>query len=169
MIRTLSALAAIALFHCVAVAQTSTYESPVDGKEYTAEWRRYEPDTRKNDFDARVSIENVVLLTSEQDLSKRVAVEPLADYIERLEADLLELAKDYSDHGRVWLQVDIAQEAPPVHQLAYDGSISPDLLQAYYEEIAKNTGVPEVSGEVSFQLVMIVRDHSGSSSESGTE
>lgn len=171
MTRSLSALAvpALALLHSVAIAQTSTYENPVDGKEYTAEWRTYEPDTPKNDLDARVSIENVVLLTSQQDLEKRVAVESLANYFEQFEADLLELATDYSDHGRVLLQVEIGQEATPVYQLAYEGSISTDLLQAYYEKITKNTDAPKVHGPVSFQLVLIVRDHSDLSIESTPE
>jgi hypothetical protein len=48
----------------------------------------------------------------------------------------------------------------PVHQLAYDGAISTDLLQAYYEKISKDMDVPAVLGAVSFQLLMVVRDHS---------
>lgn len=163
------AFSALALPHIMAIAQTSTYENPVDGKEYTAEWKTYEPETPKNDFDSRVSIENVVLLTSQDDLAKRVTIESLGTYIEQLEADLLELATDYSDHGKVWLQVDIGQEELPAHQLAYDGSITTDLLQAYYEKISKNEDVPAVLGPVSFQLVMVVRDHSGQSSNNTPE
>ena len=163
------AFSALALLHITAIAQTSTYENSVDGKEYTAERETYEPETPKNDFDSRVSIETVVLLTSQDEFAKRVTVESLVAYIEQLEADLLELAMDYSDHGRVWLKVDIGQEEPPAHQLAYDGSITADLLQAYHEKISKNEDVPAVLGPVSFQLEMVVRDHSGQWSDNASE
>jgi len=35
-----------------------------------------------------------------------------------------------------------------------------ELLQAYYEKISKDMDVPAVLGAVSFQLLMVVRDHS---------
>ena len=159
----------LSLLHATTVAQTSTYENPVAGKEYTAEWETYEPETPKNDFDSRVSIENVVLLTSQKELAERISVESLASYVERLEADLLELATEYDDHGKVWLQVDLGREIPPAHQLSYDGSITTGLLQSYYESLSESGDSPAVSGPVSFQLVLVVRDHSGQSSEEALE
>ncbi len=152
---------ALALLHSAVLAQTSTYENPVDGKEYTADWETYEPETPKNDFDARVAIENVRLLTSQEDLAKRITVESLATYIESLEADLLGLAVGSDDSGKVLLQVELGPEQAPVHQLAYEGSVSTDLLQAYYERISERKEVPTVLGVVSFQLFMVVRDQSG--------
>ena len=116
-----------------------------------------------------MTIEKLVLLTSEQDIEARVAFEPLVNYVEQLEAGLLNLAADSSDHGRVWLQVEIQPDGPPVHKLAYDGSISTDLLQAYYEHIRENADAPEVCGPVSFQLIMIVRDLSSPLSDGATE
>ena len=151
---------ALAILPSVPIAQTSTYENPVDGKEYTTEWETYEPELPKDDLDSRVSIENVVLLTLQEDLAKRVSVESLSTYIEQLETYLLELATDSNDHGKVWLQVEIEQEKPPAYQLAYDGSVSEELLQAYYNRISGNENVPAVLGPVSFQLVMVVRDRS---------
>jgi len=161
--RVLCSILAISLFsllHVTAIGQTTTYENPEDGNEYTAEWETYEPETPRDDPDSRVSIETVVLLTSQDDLAKRVSVESLGTYIEQLEADLLELATISSDHGRVWLQVDIEKDEPPVHQLAYDGSISTELLQAYFEKISKSENGLAVFGPVSLELVMVVRDHS---------
>jgi hypothetical protein len=151
---------ALAFVHSSVLAQTSTYKNPVDGKEYTADWAAFEPETPKSDLDARVAIENVVLLTSQDDLANRIDVQSLTTYIENLETDLLELAVDSSDSGKVWLQVDMEPKQSPVHQPAYDGPISTDLLHAYYEKISKDMDVPAVLGAVSFQLLMAVRDHS---------
>jgi len=151
---------ALAFLQTAAFAQSSTYKNPIDGRDYIADWERYEPETPKNDVDSRVAIEKVVLLTAQDDVDRRISVESLATYIEQLEADLLDLEIDYSDHGKVLLQVEMGPEQPPAYTLAYDGSISTDLLQAYYERASSIEDAPGVLGPVSFQLFIVVRDFS---------
>jgi len=155
------AILTLALLQTAAFAQTSAYKNPIDGKDYIADWETYEPETPKNDVESRVAIEKVVLLTAQDDVDKRISVESLATYIEQLEADLLDLASEYGDHGKVLLQVEMEPEQLPAHKLAHDGSISTDLLQTYYDKVASIEDPPPVIGPVSFQLYMVVRDISG--------
>jgi DNA repair photolyase len=64
-------------------------------------------------------------------------LKPLLDYITALENILKEQAKKFKDSGKIICQVELSSSANPKISITYNGEISQELLQSFYDEAIK--------------------------------
>ncbi len=134
------------------------HHNPVDKKTYAAPggWKMYHPDIPRPDEPGRkVKTELVRLLTSEADISDRTTVEDLASFLHEAER----LAEESFGNGGRQFRVMVQFRCGPAgHEvrLAHQGDATQGLLQGYFDALTAAKKLPVKSGEVSFQLELLV-------------
>jgi hypothetical protein len=133
------------------------YENPVDKQTYVAPggFKTYEPSVPASTQGQRVVTDQVILLTSQQDMSERVTVPDLAAYVKAVEqVAFKELAKSQSPIV-VLAQFNCSPGSCEL-KLASQGEADHAVLQRFYE-MASHVTPPKLSGEVKFQVQFRVR------------
>src|SRR4051794_18890821 len=76
-----AAIFSVAIFS--ALAETTNYQSPVDGSTYRADWHRYSPtnSASTNAIAGRVQEQEIRLLSTQEAFARNVDVSDLANYI----------------------------------------------------------------------------------------
>tara|TARA_R110002072_G_scaffold302355_1_gene484888 strand:+ start:706 stop:1275 length:570 start_codon:yes stop_codon:yes gene_type:complete len=139
-----------------AVTEDERFDNPVDKKTYIAEggWKTYKPQQPAPAAEnARIHNGGVRLLTNQDELAQRTAVESLAAFIKRAEASAQSTLHEVTTNAQVLAQFTCTPEKHDV-QLAHQGNVTQDQLQAFYDALLALEALPVSSGEVSFQLTI---------------
>ena len=134
------------------------YHNPVDGKTYVSEggWRLYEPDVPRPEVPGqKVRTKAVRLLMSDDDIAAQTTVIELATFVKEAERLADETFSKSDQEATVLVQFDCI---PSGHQvrLAYQGEVSQELLQQYYDALKGATKLPVKNDKVVFQLELLV-------------
>ena len=134
------------------------YQNPVDQKTYVAEggWRLYKPDTPRPRMPwQKVRTKAVRLLMSDDDIAAQTTVMELATFVKEAERLADETFNKSDQEATVLVQFDCI---PSGHQvrIAYQGEVSQELLQQYYDALKGVTKLPVKNDKVVFQLELLV-------------
>jgi hypothetical protein len=140
-------------------SRDEVFVNPVDQKEYVASggWETYRPDSSAvaDQEGGKVKTEHIRLLTSQADIDSRTTVEDLAAFCTSVER-CAELALGGSrTQFKLLVQFRCTAEGHQI-QMAHQGEADPQLLQAFYDALAKIEKLPVRQEDVSFQLELIV-------------
>lgn len=136
---------------------SNKYVSPFDGQVYRAEgtFRTHEPTEHKPSADS-ITLKNIVLLTSEQEMGQRITVEALSTYCKQI-VTLAQLSlADEADRDPWELMIDVQLQAPS--KLHFDIKVRGSEVQAsaltrLHSLLAAQT-CPTVTGLVHLQLFL---------------
>jgi hypothetical protein len=142
-----------------AVAATpaeETYRNPVDGRTYTAEggWRTYEPMGGVVESQEKVSLGTIRLLQDNATIGARTTAEKLAAFIDSAVAAGADVFANHTSPITLLVQFHCLPQKHSV-RLAYDGNVSDEQLQAFYDRLGSLPPL-EVNDEVLFQFSVAV-------------
>lgn len=135
---------------CAEEPRVVRYQNPIDGK--AQPMRVYAPPGGVRETPGNVALQQVVLLTREEDVGKRVATEALAGYMKDIEAALRSVQQPAGTAGQLVVDVSLQEFDKPVYFFAMrppppNGELV-RLLNLELVKIAK----PTVTGPVHFQV-----------------
>ncbi len=124
----------LSFFSQLLVAQEE-YTNPVDGKTYVADWKTYQPDEGSKPQDGRVINSGVRLLSAQADFEKNMTAEELAKLIGFIQEVLTKESQDYKGSGEILLQIELRNEDNPEFKMSYQGELTEDYLQRFYDAL----------------------------------
>jgi hypothetical protein len=142
---------------CTAVAQQETYNNPVDHQAYTAPggWQSYEPDGDTSNVNEKITLAEVRLLQSQEEIAARTTVEELAAFVDQAHKIASQVFASYGKSAVILVQFEcLPDKCSP--RLAYQGSPPEELLQAYYDRLERLQPL-RVTRSVKFQFTLRVR------------
>ena len=139
---------------------TQSYQNPVDGKVYEADWESYTPETAVKAEEGQVFNKGVRLLSTQDDFSKNINVTELSNYIKKIEEQLIEVRKIKIETGEIMLQVELSKTTQPKFSLAHQGDLTQDFLQQFHDKINKLKDYRTLIDKVSFQIEFSVKGNS---------
>ncbi len=140
------------------VSAGEEYKNPVDGKTYvTEEWKTYHPKNPHKKTEKRVMNSGIRLLTTEDEIDRNLTVDQLAGYIKAIEEQANITIKGIESSGIVLLQASLNPGAVAEYQMSFQGDLSQEYLQKFYDALQK-LNFPKVRvSNVSFQVEFIVK------------
>jgi hypothetical protein len=138
-------------------AQDQSYDNPIDKRSYTTRggWQTYSPEGGVQLSTEKVVLDSIRLLQAQEEISSRTTTEELSSFIKRAQGAASEVFAHYEKPATLLVQFTCTPQKHVV-DIAYQGEVSPDLLQAYYDKL-KNLRPLRVSDEVKFQLTIKVK------------
>jgi hypothetical protein len=135
------------------------YHNPVDGRTYEASggWQTYKPESPRVGDQGRVKVraDGVRLLTTQEEIVARTAVEDLASFCKGVE-HLADQVLGKTDKGFKLLVQFKCVRSGHESQLAHQGDVSEVLLQEFYDALKAMNKLTVRRGEVSFQVGLTV-------------
>ena len=146
-----------------ALAQPTNYHSPIDGRDYTADWHTYTPDPKKakdghtNAVSGSVHLENIRLLNTQEDFGRNVAVDELTKFIGK-EAPAVDGALGGTNEAfNLLIKTTLSKDKRPVFTMASSKDAPQDVLQRVYDRLNAlpdyRTKADEVSYEVQYRIL----------------
>ena len=118
-----------------AIAQDE-YHNPVDGKTYTTEeWKKNSPKSPADENQLRVQNVGIRLLTLESDVAKNLSVKGLSGFIRNIEVEANSAAGDTKSKGVILLQVSLEPKESPDYKMSFQGDVSQEILQRFYDKL----------------------------------
>ena len=149
---------ALVLGSASCLAETETYQNPVDKQAYVAPggWKTYKgsPGT-VNRPAQKVSLAGVRLLQSQDEMASRTTPENLGDFIERVHKAASETFALYDKPATLLIQFTCVPQNCPL-EISSRGDPPRELLQDFYNRVTQLTPLID-SGEVKFQFTLEVR------------
>jgi hypothetical protein len=120
--------------------QDEAYVNPVDQKTYVAPggWETYQPDSPRaaDPLGSKVKTEEIRLLTAQDLIAARTMVEDLAAFCKAVERCAEQLFAESEKGFKVMVQFKCSPSGHEI-QMAHQGDASQELLQAFYESLAR--------------------------------
>lgn len=136
-----------------------TYQNPIDGMSYTVEegWNQYLPTSPRVEADGEPArIQEIILLTNENDLAVRIGTEALANYIRDIENTVKDCFVSLSwEAGQdLLLEFEIHPRSKIDLKVASQPGIDPKIIEGIYNSLL-NLPVPHVNGAaIQFQVIV---------------
>jgi len=143
------------------VSQEETYHNPTDKKDSVAPggWQTYAPPGAAGPTQEKVTLEEVRLLQSEEEIASRTTADQLSRFMNLAHEAASEVFSSYEKPAQLLVQFTCTPEKCAPH-IASQGEPPRELLQAYYDRL-NHLQPPLVSGEVKFQFTLHVRPSAG--------
>lgn len=122
-------------FYCQLLAAQEEYSNPIDGKTYVADWKTYQPDGGVKPQDGRVINAGVRLLSTQADFEKNTTAEDLVKLIGFIQEILTKESQGYKGSGEILLQIELRKEDNPKFEMSYQGELTEDYLQRFYDAL----------------------------------
>jgi hypothetical protein len=145
-----------------------SYHNPVDGLDYYSEggWESYEPkEPQSKVTGGATDLKEIVLLSGQSELERRVDVEQLTTYTKAIEATVeRHFAEQESSVGQdLWVQIEVSPEGLSGLKSASKPGMPDEILQGLHDQLL-DIPIPEVTeGPIKFQIVFSIRGGSGTS------
>lgn len=136
------------------------YENPVDGKIYeTEKWNVYKPEgyDAKNHEKAHVSIDSVRLLISEYEVDSNIEIEVFAEFITTIRLLAKRILDPVSEDAEILLQVTLHKSSRQDYEVMYQGELSEEILQAFYDGLKDLPELNTLEMDVPFQIHFVIR------------
>lgn len=142
-----------------------SYVNPIDGRRYEAKsgWETYEPQPpapqspaprKKDDV---TNVEKYVLLTSQEEMAKRISVDALVDFLKQVaqvvETHFKSLPRQAGQE--LYVQYDLQPGRKAEYQMASRPGIDDKIMQQLWEKLSA-LNAPGVKGQVSFQIIYTI-------------
>ena len=148
----------VALASGSCLAQSDTYQNPVDQKTYVAPggWKSYKGSPgAANKPPQKVSLAGVRLLQNQNEMASHTTPENLGDFIERVHKAASETFALYDKPATLLVQFTcVPRKCPP--EIASRGDPPHELLQDFYGRVTQLEPLIS-SGEVKFQFTLEVQ------------
>lgn len=135
-------------------AEIYTYENPVDGKGYTANWKTYDAGKGSGETDNKNNTELIsVTLLSPQDLiAENISVTDLASLIKKTEENIISSTKDSTEEFELLLDTTLSKDKSPQFKMASDREVSKPILQKVYDNLTTLPDIRTKEDEIKYQL-----------------
>ncbi|MEZ5470147.1 MAG: hypothetical protein R3E90_00055 [Marinicella sp.] len=136
------------------------YENPVDGKTYeTDKWNVYKPEgyDAKSHEKEHVSIDSVRLLISEYEVDSNLEIEVLAEFITTIRLLAERIFDPISEDAEILLQVTLHKTSRQYYEVMYQGELSEEILQAFYDGLEDIPELNTLELDVPFQIHFVIR------------
>jgi hypothetical protein len=117
------------------LASQEEYGNPIDGKTYVADWKTYRPAEGAKPQNGRVINSGVRLLSTQADFEKNTTAEELAKLIGFIQEVLTKESQGYKSGGEILLQIELRKEGNPEFKMSYQGDLTEDYLQRFYDAL----------------------------------
>lgn len=120
------------------ISEKKGYTNPVDGKTYRSEkkWKKYSPENKKIDTGA-VKVEQIILLTDQNKILKRIAIEKFVEFIEKAELIVKESMQETNKKGELLVQITLNDSSPPKVNVSAKEDVDEKKMSLIYSEIEK--------------------------------
>lgn len=122
-------------FYCQLLAAQEEYANPVDGRTYVTDWKTYQSDGGVKPQDGRVINSGIRFLSTQADFEKNTTAEDLAKLIGFIQEALTKESEGYKGSGEVVLQIELRKEDNPEFKMSYQGELTQDYLQRFYDAL----------------------------------
>ncbi|WP_462170604.1 hypothetical protein [Pseudoalteromonas xiamenensis] len=139
------------------LAAQEEYTNPVDGKTYVADWKTYQPDGGVKPKDERVINSGVRLLSAQSDFEKNTTAEDLAKLIGFIQKVLTKESLGYKGGGEILLQIELRKEHNPEFKMSYQGELTEDYLQRFYDAL-ESIDYKTQQSSVTLQVHFVVKN-----------
>lgn len=117
------------------MAQDSTYQNPVDGKAYTADWKTYKPQHGEAlPENPKVQVAGVRLLNRQDEFAQYTSVDDLVAYLKQVNHIASTVFADSGIKAEVMAQFE-SSPGKTALKLASQGGVPDKLMQAFYEQV----------------------------------
>jgi hypothetical protein len=139
------------------LSEQEKYHNPVDQQTYVAPggWKTYGPQGSGKPASGKVDLVDVRLLQSQEEIGAHTTAQELASFVDRAHKAARDVFASYSKPALLLVQFTCVPDSCPAN-IAYQGELSRELLQAYYDRL-KQLPPLRVSGEVKFQFTLKVQ------------
>ncbi len=110
-------------------AEQSTYENPVDGKSYSADWKTYSPQKPSAKVPQYMHMEGARLLSEQAVFDKNININDLSNFIKATQSNIqTSLGKPSSDFSLL-IQTTLSKDQKPKFEIASKGDVPKETLQ----------------------------------------
>jgi hypothetical protein len=110
-------------------AEQSTYENPVNGKSYSADWKIYSPQKPAPEIPKYVQMEGARLLTEQAIFAENIKVDVLSDFIKATQSNIQTSVGKPSSDFSLLIQTTLSKDQKPKFEIASKGDVSKEALQ----------------------------------------
>ncbi len=153
-------IALLLLLPAVALGQTAdrTFKDPVDGTEYHADWKTYQPkDGIKERADRAVQIGSARLLSTQEEFEKNLSVKTLADFMKATHANIEFSIGIPSSNFELLVNTTLSKDHDPAFEIASQGEVANELLQKIHDGLSKMKGLKTKSDTIKYQTHYIIK------------
>jgi hypothetical protein len=137
-----------------ALAETTNYQSPVDGNNYRADWHRYSPtnSASTNAIVGRVQKQEIRLLSTQEVFARNVEVSELANYIKATEQQIDKTIGSTNDAFALMVKTTLSKDKKPDFKIASSPDTSHEVLQKIHDGLTQMPDFRSKSDEVSYEV-----------------
>lgn len=131
-------------------AQASTYNNPVDGAQYTADWESYQSEKKTNP--KPVEVVTVKLLSTDMVLKKNTTAEEIAAFTIAVERNVQETLGTPTESFEMLLNILLSHNEDPQFGIAVTGDVADSTLTKVVDNLASLPKIYTKEEPVKFQL-----------------
>ncbi len=134
------------------ISGKKVYVNPADGKTYESEneWKTYSPQNKKIDT-GNVKIKQIILLTNQNEISNRISVERLTEFIEKTEVIVKESMTKSHKKGELLVQITLSNYKAPKVNISAKDDVDGEKVSSIYYKIEKLKNYTTQKDSVTFQ------------------
>jgi hypothetical protein len=110
-------------------AEESTYQNPVDGTGYRANWKEYAPDKPIEKPAGPVALKGARLLTDQPTFDRNMTATELAGFIKATQASVASSVGTPTETFAILVDTTITKDSRPQFQMASQGTVSEATLR----------------------------------------
>ncbi|HEY0683867.1 MAG TPA: hypothetical protein VGD45_16160 [Steroidobacter sp.] len=126
-------------------------------KHGSVNWKTYLPEGGIVDQKGRVTNAGVRLLSSQADFERNTTVQDLARLIGYIQEVLTRAAEPFKEGGEILLQVSLSKDAEPAFEMSFQGDLTTELLQRFYDSLSEIDARAEQS-TVALQIHFVIKN-----------
>lgn len=140
------------LVPCVLIAEDSTYQNPVDGKAYRADWKQYDPVNPAEKPSGPVIMNGARLLTDQPTFDKNMSVADLAAFIKATQISIASSVEASIETFAILVDTTISKNTRPQFQMASQGDVSEATLQRIVDGFKSLPDIRSKSDTLKYQV-----------------
>ena len=134
------------------IAEESTYENPVDGKTYQADWKEYQPTTHATPTPEHINMTGVRLLSEQKVFDDNFSAADLASLIKATQKNIASILGTPTETFDILVDATLSKDAKPAFQIASQGDVSEATLQKISDGLKTLPDIRSKSDNLKFQL-----------------
>ena len=140
------------LFPCLVMGEESTYQSPVDGAEYRADWKQYAPAKPSAKSSGPVELKGARLLTDQPTFDKNMSAADLAAFIKATQVSIVSSVGAPTETFAILVDTTISKAIRPQFQMASQGEVSEATLQKIVDGFKSLPDIRSKSDTLKYQV-----------------
>jgi len=151
----------LALVPSLICAEESTYQNPVDGSKYKADWKTYQPQGGIIDQSHRVvEMKNTRLLSTQQAFSNNVTIKELAEFVKDTQTNIENSIGTPSSNFELLVETTLTKDKAPEFKIASQGTVSTETLQKIYDGFKKLKDFRSKEDPLKYQVLYEIKQKS---------